>query len=399
MSGQQENSDTLSTGAPFLSIILASNRPQQLSELFDNLETTSANPASFELLIKVDNEDKETCAVAEEGKGRRPFPITLLKTSRGAGYYALHQSYQNLLEQVDKRSYFVVLLNDEVRFMTFGWDDILRGYIGHFPDHIFRLRISENRERRYGSLDECCAYPENFAVTTRRWYDVAEGMGDLWGPDSWHQAIEFMLGRSLPGKGNEVLNRGVPISKIELKGTGASVGSTMPEVYDKVRRISIRWRDLNGWQGQENFYRLASKLAACIHTQSIGCSDFTISEDRSAKTVRSCTQEYGMENLVCEISYRVSFIQFCSEYYCQFFDSHRKDKSHFILMVMLGLPRGLRSVLEPIAGTIIFTGLSLRRFVAFGCDIVPRMDRDRKQVHLVNKKTDQINGVISYRLT
>lgn len=367
-------------------------------ELLDNLETTNANPSSFEILVKVDSEDTETCSVAERESSLRPYSIVVMKTPRGGGYYSLHHAYQELLEQGNAGSYFVILMNDEVRFKTQGWDDILQGYIGHFPDDIFRLRISDNRERQYHSLDECCAYPENFAVTTRAWYEFTEGMGDLWGPDSWHQAIEYMLGTFHDHDGTSTLLRGVSVSEIELHGTQASVGTTLPEVYDKVRQVSIRWSDLNGWHGQENFLRLAARLAVHIHSQAKGFTNFDISENRTEKTISSYTEINGNKKLACQLSYKLTLLNYGSEIFRQFFGLKGSRHVRWVLKSIFSLPKCFRKPLEPIAIKMLYFWMTLRRYISNDSGNTIRIDKSLKQIQKIDSKTGQVNAVISARL-
>ena len=64
------------TGSPMLvSFNLASNRPDNFSELCENLQATAADPTCFEILVKIDDSDEamHACVAAEAAK--RPFPV------------------------------------------------------------------------------------------------------------------------------------------------------------------------------------------------------------------------------------------------------------------------------------------------------------------------------------
>jgi len=79
-----------------LSIITASIHKNKLSGLFANLETTASDMDSFEVLIKLDDENPEMIAYLETEKRQRPFSIRYIATPRLNGYWNLYLAYNEL---------------------------------------------------------------------------------------------------------------------------------------------------------------------------------------------------------------------------------------------------------------------------------------------------------------
>lgn len=267
------------------SIILASNKPENLTGLFDNLEQTCESPDSFEVLVKVDKEDLPSVEHIKEEKKKRPFEIRYIATPRDEGYYTLHHAYQQLFTDVsDPDTYFLSVFTDEIRFQTKGWDQKLRNYIKFFPDDVFRLRISENKFRNYYALSECISSPENYSIATRQWYTLTEGMGDVfWGVDSWHQCIEYYLGQTQTKKNFQGINRGIPIYDIEVGGMEAGEGWSGEAQEERIRRIEEGWLACNAYEAHQKMYRLATRLAVHIWAHEEDWPDYDAREDDEFK--------------------------------------------------------------------------------------------------------------------
>jgi hypothetical protein len=162
-----------------ISFVLASNRPAIVQGLFENLEETVQDPGSLEVLIKVDQEDKETQAVVRRKAENAPFPIKVEISPQGRGVLELYRAYQRSYEKSDPEYCFIMFISDEIRFRTRHWDSILARYVDFFPDKVFRLRLSENKYRQYLFFDDCRPYPENFPITIRFWHETVGGVGNF----------------------------------------------------------------------------------------------------------------------------------------------------------------------------------------------------------------------------
>ena len=238
--------------------------------------------------MKVDAEDVPMVEIITKEKDNRPFEIKHIATPKGGGYFTLHHAYQQLfLEVSDPNTYFLSVFTDEIRFKTKGWDTCLKQYIGLFNDDVFRLRVSEFRNKNYFSMYECLPMPENYAITTRKWYELTEGMCSIskgmkdvfWGVDSWHQCIEYYLGQCINPSLSKGIYRGWPIHDIEIGGIDAGVGWEGNEAFDRARRVGLAWTATNTYKSHSNFYRLAQKLAAHVWAHHLGHPNYVMIND------------------------------------------------------------------------------------------------------------------------
>lgn len=264
-----------------LTIISASNRPHQLQGFLDNLEEMLAEPSAIEFLIKIDDGDDTMKVLLDAAIKKYSYAIRYIQTPRLDGYYTLHYGYQELFELSDPATYFILPINEEVRFTTKGFEQNLRKYIKLFPDDIFRLKISQLKLRNYYSYHDCGPCPENYPILTRRWLELAEGIGDCWGPDGWHQFLDYHLGvvttekQIVPGA-----FRSVPILDINLSNEEAGRELTKQQSRVRDRRVCEEWWRMYSPALQQKFRRLATKMYVHIWASNAGLNDFTIVEKK-----------------------------------------------------------------------------------------------------------------------
>src|SRR5260221_11292112 len=114
------------------------------------------------------------------------------------------------------------MTTDELRFETRDWDSVLKRYVGLFPDHVYRLRVSDNKFMNYCDVFTCMIKPESFAIFTRKWIAATEGFGDCWGSDVQHQLVAYFLGMGLEAYDdiwrNGAYCRDIPILDLTLSG-------------------------------------------------------------------------------------------------------------------------------------------------------------------------------------
>jgi hypothetical protein len=250
----------------FLSICVCSNRPANIAGMMENLDATAADKNGFELLVAVNEGDRAVIDAIDAQRVKVRFSCRIVEVPQREGYYSLHHGYEALRASMDSSSYFVWQISDEIRIKTKGWDEILKRYIRLFPDDLFRLRLSLNKWRNYYCLYECFPYPDNYTVTARAWYDATEGSGEIWGPDSWHQGIDYFLGQLRNpyepyGKG---VFRSIPVHEVELENEAAGQGLDSPQSAKRRQRIKDVYRELCGLVAQEKFLRLALLVNARI---------------------------------------------------------------------------------------------------------------------------------------
>jgi hypothetical protein len=264
-----------------LTIIMATNRVHNISGFLYNIQETCEDPSCLEVLIKIDEGDDMLRDLLDHAIEMYPFTIRYLQTPKLDGYYTLHKGYQQLFEISDPQSYFVFLTNDELRFATKGWDRVLQRYVGTFPDDVFRLKLSVHKYFSYYSYHECGPCPENYPIFTRRWMELVEGVGDCWGPDGWHQFIDYHLGAiHMPG-----IFRSVPVDDILLTGEAAGLELTKEQSFKRTYRIYQEWWRMYSVEKQREFRRLATKLYVYIkaHEQGYQKMGFTLCENQKSK--------------------------------------------------------------------------------------------------------------------
>ncbi len=270
----------------FLSIFAATCRPHNIIGFLDNLAETAENLNSFEVLLKLDEGADELIALIENYKKTARFTIKYLATPALDGYYTLEVGYSELLEIADPDTYFCWLLTDEIRFETKGWDSVLKKYIGFYPDDIFRIKLSIFQLKNYNDFFECLPAPDNYAVTTRKWLEISGGWGHFWGPDSWHQCVDFFLGLCKNKDNPYGTWRSFPIYDIVVQGQEAGLGITDPKKeQERAIRIHNGWKKHSTHTAQENFYRLALRLNAHIVAKANNLDRYIIEEHTSKMTV------------------------------------------------------------------------------------------------------------------
>jgi hypothetical protein len=267
--------------AKLISIITASIHKEKLCGLFDNLESTANNMDSFEVLVKVDDDHQEMIDYMETERRRRSFLIRYIATPKLDGYWSIYIALNDLLKIASDETYFVWIPNDEIRFATQNWDNIVHRYRGLFPDDVFYLRVSGNRHRKC-SLVDCCPSGEHLGFFTKNWLHLTEGFG-RGAADTGMELIYYYL----KNKCGQI--RSVPIDDIEFvnleKTVSAGYGLSKKEWEQKLRRINAFYAKLLSIGSQENIYRLAQRLNAYIWAREKGLSYFQIRDDKSAKQI------------------------------------------------------------------------------------------------------------------
>ena len=268
----------------FLSIFLATCRPHNIPHFLDNLAATAHDPKSFEILIKLDEGADDLINLIENYKKTSLLIIKYLATAKLDGYYSFHVGYDALLEIADKNTYFCWLLTDEIRLQTPGWDQALAKYIKFYPDDIFRLKLSIFQLKNYLDLYDCLPCPDNYAVTTRKWLQITGGWGNFWGPDSWHQCIDFYLSLCKNSLHELGIWRSIPVFGITVAGQEAGLGKQTRKQRERCTiRISQGWREHSTHRAQENYFRLAQHLNAHIYAHACNLNHFTIRDNPRSK--------------------------------------------------------------------------------------------------------------------
>jgi hypothetical protein len=266
-----------------LTIIVASNRPHQMKGFLENLSQTVKDHTTIEVLVKIDIGDTTMQALMDEAIITCPFDVRYIQTPRLDGYYTLHIGYQQLFLQSNPETYFIFPVNEEVRFKTKGWDLILADYIKFFPDDLFRLKISRLKFRNYYTHHDCGPTPENYPFFSRKWMELAGGVGDCWGPDGWHQFVDYHLGQT---EGIDSISghfRSVPIHDIQIEGEEAGKELTKEQIKIRTLRICQEWWRMYSIKAQQEFRRIAQQMAVYIWAKHKKIENFSIMENKKQK--------------------------------------------------------------------------------------------------------------------
>lgn len=269
----------------FLSIFVATCRPDNVVKFLDNLAETADDLSSFEVLLKVDDDDQKSIETLQAYQKHAKFSVKYLGTEKLEGYYSLDVGYNELLKIADPSSYFCWLLTDEIRLETKGWDTILKKYISFYKDDIFRIKLSVFQLKNYYDFFESLPMPDNYAVTTRKWLEITGGWGHFWGPDSWHQCVDYYLGKNKNQFNPHGIWRSFPIYDIKVGGQEAGQGYNEASLRKRAKMIWLGWCKFSTHAAQENFSRLAARLNAHIYAIENGLQGYLLKDDTLDKTI------------------------------------------------------------------------------------------------------------------
>jgi hypothetical protein len=293
--------------AILLSIHFTSNRPAGLARFLDRIESSTSDMSAVEVVVKIDDNDSQMHVLLEQESKRRPFAVRYISAPPPAGFYDLWRSYDGLLKAADPRAYFVMCLNDEMYFETMHWDKVLRRYVGLFPDHIFRLRTSNNRTRNYFDAWEAGFANDTSAIMTRRWVESGGGWCPCNGPDTFQQCVAYYFAWLHRFRADRI-TRELPIYDINLGGHGANLGESLSGRHLR-RRIggSIRpFYILMSHAMQEEAARRAQKLHAHIWAEGQGLTGYEVRDEPQRRRI-CVTDRAG--RMLFRLSYRLSAIR------------------------------------------------------------------------------------------
>ncbi|MCE3237225.1 MAG: PGL/p-HBAD biosynthesis glycosyltransferase [Gammaproteobacteria bacterium] len=268
-----------------ISLQLNSNRPAQLGFYFDNIEETADNPNDIEVLVNIDIGNQGIKNFIENEIPKRKFTLKYIETPKPKSFCDLWQPINKLLEITDPNCYFLLNISDEMLFKTLGWDTLLKKYVGHFPDHLFRLRASRNKFRNYFDRWECSFAQDSIPITTKKWLDVSGNWNPCFGPDSFQQLVSFYLAKEGMFS-NEHLLRDIPVLDIEFSGDIPSLGMANDKEWhhhsDHIKAMEI----CQSPKMQLEARRRAILIKANIVAHAQGLSDYSIQDIKSRKEIQ-----------------------------------------------------------------------------------------------------------------
>ncbi|MGD9726312.1 MAG: hypothetical protein AB7M05_03120 [Alphaproteobacteria bacterium] len=288
---------------PLIAVFLSSKKQEQLVALFRNLDETIADPRRVEVLVKIDVEAPRLSEWLAAEAPRHTYRIRWAVGPRWDGYWSLHKGYALLQELVNPRTYFLHLINDEVRYKTQGWDAVLEKYVGFFPDDIFHLRVSRHKLYNYMRFYKAIEQPENYPVMTRRWVEISEGWGEFRGPDTWHGGINWFLSMRYGHF------RSIQIHDVELDLPNEAAELSAEQLAVLGKRNLDDYAKMSNKKGQENFARLAAKLHCAILAHEWGLTNISFKFDE----VQRCAVMHANGVPRYAPRYRITWLSYLSE--------------------------------------------------------------------------------------
>src|SRR5664280_74630 len=177
-------------------------RPDMLLEVFDSLRATTVRKDKVALWLYVDDDDHVTRAAIDGGKfPELGFPVHWHIGPRTPDW---GQTYQVLWTALGRTAEVYMIANDDVRFETKGWDEVLRAEVAKYPDGILLAC----------PYDPVAPAIATFPIIGWGWLNtmgrVYAGYFHYWYDDKWVDQIGRMVGRYI----------NIPILLSPIRGKG-----------------------------------------------------------------------------------------------------------------------------------------------------------------------------------
>ncbi len=280
---------------PLLSIHLTSNRPDQFTQFVANIHAHCHNKNAYEVFVKIDTEDQVMidCVknLSEQYGANKVKPFIGAKKS---GPWSAWEFFNDMFLLTHKNAYFLWNPSDEVRIDIPNWDLILADYIGFYKDHVFRLKLSDNRLRNFYKLEDVLRDPDNFPFMTKKWMDICGVWGDCHSPDLFHQAVSFYLGK-------QNVFRDIPIFDIKLSGIEAGLLIPQNKAMDRVLNVRRLWLMALSKQMRSRYIAHANKLRFYIQSlQNTATEVKFIDNTRYPSTLDCSNNLFAKETIKCK---------------------------------------------------------------------------------------------------
>ena len=287
-----------------ISLMVPTRRPSQLYPLLDSIEKNTNHKNLIEVIIKLDDDQKEFYTELESKIKNYSFEIKILISARLFGYFSMWIFKQIYWKMSNKDAYFLAMFTDEARFED-GWDDVIRKYYKFYNDDVFRLRLSHFKYFNYSNIGQSNIFPDSFPIFTRKWLEITNGFGDFWGSDVFHQCVSYHLSRGTAAfyttfTKNNIL-RDVVINENIV--TNISIfGDDIEEEESKAKTLLIHdeWLRMMSRKSQILQCYYARIMLLTIFAERDKIKDYKILDNKSSK-------ELLLENTHGEILYKFSY--------------------------------------------------------------------------------------------
>lgn len=261
-----------------LSVHLPSNRPFFFRRLVTSLAERAVDRSRLDIVVKIDDADTAMHKEVEAVRRDLGVDITALVSPRPRDYYDLSRFCNDAFAHSDPEAYFCWHVNDEVVVETQNWDELLARYVGFFPDHLFRLKISPDKMlRNFLDIHEVNLYGD-FPITTRRWLELTEGWVKGHGAEPYQEAVAFMLVE-------RGIHRSIPLPDFRVAGDEPGQNIAAETVHLRNERMCYHW-DQNMAPGlREQMARCARRIELSVTAGKMGLVDYRLEEFTSGKYI------------------------------------------------------------------------------------------------------------------
>jgi hypothetical protein len=199
-------------------------RPEKLVEVFSSLRATTAQKDKVALWLYVDDDDQVTRQAIESNKFVDPgFPVHWHIGPRTPDW---GQTYQVLWTALGRTSEVYMIANDDVRFETQGWDNVVRAKFAEYPDGILLAC----------PYDPVAPAIATFPILGWGWFNtmgrVYAGYFHYWFDDMWVDQIGRMIGRYI----------NIPILLSPIRGKGRTQRMRCLPFWTKFFQLTLRER-------------------------------------------------------------------------------------------------------------------------------------------------------------
>lgn len=229
-----------------IALVVPSRTNEELKSFLANLKQKTTWPKNVEIVNIIDSVLDAGDDFIEE------FPIKyFVNPDPTRKYSGLSFACSRAISVISDDVYFVGFFSSKTNFKLKNWDVKLEEYKDLFSDDIYRLRISKNRNVRYGcDLDHTLTHPENFSFCTKKLLDILCGNNRvIEATDSGLEAIFWFLNNI------GIYDREIVANDLELEDYDFSKKGNVEDMM-------IRWnfKFLGGHDLATNYFREMAQL-------------------------------------------------------------------------------------------------------------------------------------------
>lgn len=207
-----------------LSIIISAGFQDRLKSFLNDINETSVNKKSFEIIILIDQNNEELERDILEYKKQFDFEIKYDITPFDYGHS--NDNYNHGIFSIsDPSTYFIQIVSDRYRYANKGWDLFLKNYIGFIEDDIFFLRtVAYSRHiKPRTSLYNAFCYNETWGFYTRKLMEATNGFPTVGisSHDCGFEMLYYYIKKNIPDK----IIRDIPVPFLDDSRVVHSINS------------------------------------------------------------------------------------------------------------------------------------------------------------------------------